>query len=430
MNKDFFFNIRATCDDFFQKYDEKERMYRFSSPKVLRLLEILRQFKPEMLPDDKQEESETKLLLEGEDTEISACVSENPVVAKHGDDCASDTKVVLTKENGIQACHMGSKKNNLLLNVSKSYICEERGCCHRDIGDVLKEAENLCVCHKGDRQLEVLHENQGQQNCEAYFHLLTCNNTGVLAVDSAKDCVCEDSANEVGIVKVVPELEKCTSCENDVTDRTVAGVPLLCREFDSNRNCKVPVIEGAFEIHGNDDCDKVKAGKIEGEICKEISGKNVEISTMPVTPVKRRMDVYSRNRGSRFSRRGYQKEDGSGPVRGKNDPAGWQYRNLQQDDLDALCGIIFVEQRFTAKILYHLLNVSMSILLPFCVEICTLLGYYAALNGSRLPMFRDNIYPEESSSHQHNSRSLKPFCVGICFLVSLYLFCSYYPWNL
>ena len=101
------FYFRATCDDFFQKYDEKERMYRFSSPKVLRLLEILRQFKLERLPDDKQEESETKLLLEAEDTEIGTCVSENAVVAKHGDDCASDTKVVLTKENGIQACRMG-----------------------------------------------------------------------------------------------------------------------------------------------------------------------------------------------------------------------------------------------------------------------------------------------------------------------------------
>jgi hypothetical protein len=37
---------------------------------------------------------------------------------------------------------------------------------------------------------------------------------------------------------------------------------------------------------------------------------------------------------------------------------GRQCRNVPQDDLDALCGIVFVEQRFTAKILYHLLNVS------------------------------------------------------------------------
>ena len=361
-----YFYFRATCDDFFQKYDEKERMYKFSSPKVLRLLEILRQFKPEKLPDDKQEESETKLLLENEDTEISTYVSENTVVTKQGNDRASDTKVVSTKENRLQTCCMGSQKNHLILNMSKSYIYEERDCCSCDVGDVLKEAENLCVCHKDDRQLEVLSEKQGQQNGETYFHLLTCTNVGVLAVDSVKDDVCEEPSNEVSIAKFVPTLERCTSCESDVTDAVVPGVPLLCREFDSNRNCKVAVIEGAFEIHGNDDCDKIIAGKIEDEICKEISVKNAEVNTMPVTPLKRRTDLYSRNRGSRFSRRGYQKEDGGGPVRGRNDPAGRQYRNLQQDDLDALCGIIFVEQRFTAKILYHLLNVSMRILSSLC----------------------------------------------------------------
>jgi hypothetical protein len=364
-----YFYFRATCDEFFQKYDEKERMYRFSSPKVLRLLEILRQFKPEKLPDDKQEVSETKLLCEAEGTEIGSCVSENAVVAEHGDDFASDAKVVSTKENEILTCHKGSQKNYLILNVNKGYVCEERGCCGCDIGAELKEAECLCV-HHDDKQLEVLHEKQGQLNGETYFQLLTCNNIGVLALDSVDDNVCENSASEVGIAKVVPAPDKCTSCASEVSDMKVASVPVLCTDFDSNRNCKVSVIEGAFEIHGNDGCDNIKRGKMEDEICKEISVKNDEISTVPLTTLKRRTDVYSRNRGLRFSRRGFLKEDGSGPVRGRSDPAGRQYRNLQQDDLDALCGIIFVEQRFTAKILYHLLNVSMSMSSVFYVGIC------------------------------------------------------------
>jgi len=353
-------------------------MYKFSSPKILRLLEILRQFKPEKLPDNKQEENETKLLPEAEDSAVSTYVSENKVVAEHGDDCASDTKVVPTKENRIQACHMGSQKNRLILNMSKSYVCEERGCCGCDIGDVLKEAENLCACRNDDRQLDVLREEQGQQSGETCSNLLACTN-GVLAVDSVKDDACEDPSDEVSIAKFVPTLERCTSCDSDVTDTVVAGAPLLCREFDSNRNCKVSVIEGAFEIQDNDDCDRMKGDKIEDEICKEISVKTAEVSTLPVTPLKRRTDVYSRNRGSRFSRRGYQKEDGGGPVRGRNDHAGRQYRTLQQDDLDALCGIIFVEQRFTAKILYHLLNVSMSILSSFCAVICFVVSYLFVL---------------------------------------------------
>ncbi|KAK3931803.1 Endoribonuclease Dcr-1 [Frankliniella fusca] len=38
--------IRAICEYEFQKYDDKEKIYKFCSPKVLRLLEILKQFKP------------------------------------------------------------------------------------------------------------------------------------------------------------------------------------------------------------------------------------------------------------------------------------------------------------------------------------------------------------------------------------------------
>lgn len=350
-------------------------MYKFSSPKVLRLFEILRQFKPEKLPDEKQEESETKLLPEAEDITVSTYVSENTVVAKDGDDCASDTKVVSTKDNGIQACDAGSQKNNIISNMSKSYECKEKSCSGCDSGDVLQEAEDFCTCHD-DRQLEVLHKEQGQQNSETYFHLLTCTDVGVSAVDSVKDDVREDLSDEVSDVKFVPMLEKCTSCDSDVTDVMVVGVPLLCSELDSNRNCKLSVIESAFEICGNEDCDKMKPDKIEDEICKEISVKNAEVHTTPVTPLRRRTDLYSRNRGSRFSRRGYQKEDGGGPVRGRNDPAGRQYRNLQQDDMDALCGIIFVEQRFTAKILYHLLNVSMSILFFYSVLAYVVLYHY------------------------------------------------------
>ena len=262
-------------------------MYKFSSPKVLRLLEILRQFKPEKLPHDKQEENETKLLPGAKDSAVSASVSENTVVAKHGEVCVSDTKVVSTKENRIQAFHMGTQKNRLILNMSKSYVCEERGCCGCNIGDVLKEAENLCVCHNDDRQFKMLGEEQGQQSGEVHLHLPTCTYFGVSAVDSVKDDVCEDPSNEVSIAKFVPTLERCTSCESDVTDAMVAGVPLLCREFDSNRNCKVSVIEGAFEILGNDDCEKMKAGKFDDEIIKENSVKNPKVSTMPVTPLKR-----------------------------------------------------------------------------------------------------------------------------------------------
>lgn len=39
-------NHRAICEFEFQQYEDKEKIYKFCSPKVLRLLEVLKQFKP------------------------------------------------------------------------------------------------------------------------------------------------------------------------------------------------------------------------------------------------------------------------------------------------------------------------------------------------------------------------------------------------
>jgi hypothetical protein len=349
--------FRAICDDYFQQYDEKDRIYRFSSPKVLRLLEILRQFKPEKLPNDKQEESESNSSLEAEGTEISKRVIGNMVPAKD----LHDAKVLPAKENRTVQCKNGNQ-NHLILNMCKSCSCEEtvsRSSCDQqreptgDMSGVPRNAESVL---NDVKQSEVLHEEQGCLNGETDHQELTCNSIRVLSVDHVARKLCSNSVNEVHTAKLVPSLEKCTGCESELSDVKDTSISLACKESDSNKNCKISVIDGSFANHNGNGCDRIGS-----EISKENSVRSVT-----VTPPKNRTDVYTRNRGSRFSRRGYQKEDGSGSLRGgRNDTAGRQYRNVQQDDLDALCGIVFVEQRFTAKILYHLLNVSTGMLLRF-----------------------------------------------------------------
>ncbi|XP_021929010.1 endoribonuclease Dcr-1-like isoform X4 [Zootermopsis nevadensis] len=377
--------IRSICDYIFQKYDEKERIYKFSTPKVLRLLEVLRQFKPEKLPDKKQEECETNALLETEglklDVErIGNCASGSTDVAKEEDDIPSNTKVLLAKEIESVGCVEGSQ-DDLSPNLCNSFISEKTFCCGcekqrglvNNIGDIVQEADGVLICPndvKMSYKSEVLHENVECVNGETCCHLVTClhesNNIEVLTVDYVQNKLCSNSENEVNIAKVVPSLEKCTSCVSVLSEMKAAqcaNIPLLCKELDSNKNSKMSVIEGSISNHSSDgsqsinDCDKIKTSKTETGISKKFSVKSDGGRSIPTTPSKCRTDLYPRNRGSRFSRRGYQKEDGSGPVRGgRNDTAGRQFRNMQQDDLDALCGIVFVEQRFTAKILYHLLN--------------------------------------------------------------------------
>jgi hypothetical protein len=350
--------FRAICDDYFQKYDEKDRIYRFSSPKVLRLLEILHQFKPEKSPDDSQGEGESDSLLEVEGTGINKCVSGNAVPVNG--EC--DTKVRSTKDDETVQRENGNP-NHSTLNMCKNTCSEETGCCGCEkqrqredaggVGVLQQHAENI---PSGAKQLEVSHEPQGCLNGETDCQPLTCNNIGVLSVDCVASNLCSDSASDVHISQVVPSLQKCTSCESELSDGNVTNIPVMCKVLNSNRNCKISVIDTLSPTHN--DCDKVG-----NEVGKENSVKSADVINMPVTPSKNRTDLYSRNRGSRFLRRGHQKEDGNGCVRGgRSDATGRHYRNVPPDDLDALCGIIFVEQRFTAKILYHLLNVSTSML--------------------------------------------------------------------
>jgi hypothetical protein len=273
-----------------------------------------------------------------------------------------DTKVQSTKENETVQFENGNQ-NHSTPNTCKNSCSEETVCCGyekqkectSDVGGVQQQHDAESVPSDA-KQLEVLHEQQGCLNGETDdCQVLAYSNIGVLSVDCVARKLCSHTANEVHISQLVASLEKCTSCESELSDVKGTSIPLVCKVLDSNKNCKMSVIDASFaNCNSNNGCDKIG-----NEISKESLAKSAEVRSMPVTPSKNRMDLYSRNRGSRFSRRGHQKEDGSGCLRGgRNDTTGRQCRNMQQDDLDALCGIVFVEQRFTAKILYHLLNVS------------------------------------------------------------------------
>lgn len=273
-----------------------------------------------------------------------------------------DTKVWSTKDNENVPCENGNQ-NHPIPNICKNDGSEQTVCCGcekqrenaSDVEVVLQDAESV---PSDAKQLEVLCEQQGCLNGETHCQVLTCNNIGVLSVNCVAGTLCSNSANDVHIAHVVPSIEKCTSCESALSDAKVTIIPLVNNVLNLNRNCKMSVIDTSLANHNSKGCDKIGS-----ELCRENSVKIAEVTGIPVTPTKNRTDVYSRNKGSRFSRRGHQKEDGSGCLRGgRNLTAGRHCRNVQLDDLDALCGIIFVEQRFTAKILYHLLNVSTAML--------------------------------------------------------------------
>ncbi|KAI5731860.1 hypothetical protein M8J77_017466 [Diaphorina citri] len=61
--------IRKICEDVFKTMDEKEALYKFVSPKVLRLIEIFKQYKPYCSPDDElfTEMTQKKIILDSKD---------------------------------------------------------------------------------------------------------------------------------------------------------------------------------------------------------------------------------------------------------------------------------------------------------------------------------------------------------------------------
>ncbi|PSN49931.1 Endoribonuclease Dcr-1 [Blattella germanica] len=323
--------IRAICEDFFQKYDEKDRIYQFSSPKVLRLLEILRQFKPDKLPEEKSEEGDSVRLESGNSCN---CIKEKVNYELPGNDNA---KVLSTKETEIT----DEKKEN-------SNHCE----CKID---------NIqCGCEIKTESVNDIEINNAIQASESVPTELNnkaanCSNDDSVDADDSIKCSCihnstvkeDDDDNksictQSGLESVkgnseahVKSLEECKSV---ITFNKYSNLSKFT-EVDTNKDDNLPVIDSSIHKDIRDecskDCDKTEIGKMKNEIVKEL--KNNEIRSTPENPSRSPPDFYQRNRGYRFSRRGFQREDGVGSARGgRNDNVGRQYRNPQQDDVDAL----------------------------------------------------------------------------------------------
>lgn len=98
--------IRKICEDVFKSMDEKEALYKFVSPKVLRLIELFRQYKPKRCPDDELfiEMTQKKIILDSLDLiALKVCgdkickveVDENSI-----DRNAKDTFVYVGRDRG------------------------------------------------------------------------------------------------------------------------------------------------------------------------------------------------------------------------------------------------------------------------------------------------------------------------------------------
>lgn len=70
--------IRSLCEEVFQKFSEYERIEKFSRPKVLRLLEILRLYRPQIILKNSpcNEGQNTTAVVNNEEADLSSAQTE------------------------------------------------------------------------------------------------------------------------------------------------------------------------------------------------------------------------------------------------------------------------------------------------------------------------------------------------------------------
>lgn len=105
-----FIEIRAFCEQIFQRYtSDKDCIEAHSSPKALRLLDILRQFKPERPPESTATEQATNTINE---TTATAATNHSANVSENADKSTINSEQKPTKIVRIAGTqmHMGGKK--------------------------------------------------------------------------------------------------------------------------------------------------------------------------------------------------------------------------------------------------------------------------------------------------------------------------------
>lgn len=351
---------RVTCEHYFTQFTELDRILNFSTPKVLRLIEIIRQFRPKKAPDlqsveipaapqggesnsgelncpEENPSSSTQLLddndKESEDFQAAVSILNEVRITELTD----DNEETVTDGNRLVINHWNNEGN---LNDTVSVISSKgngQSMSIVDKADVFKDAQ------------EFLEDKDDWQDCLSELitswvdPLFSChlgsngdNNS------SSREQVKEISDNESSVQKEnldwgqVPGGPSWLSVDVDEPSPYLKVEDLFPKTNPSSRKSKKR--EKYFQRFEN--YDPVEGWK----------NNNFKLPDNELSPINRESPAGAANEKTLVKWKG----------RGK----AWrlakkeQRKNYSLDDADSLVGIIFVERRFTAKVLFHLLNVS------------------------------------------------------------------------
>ncbi|XP_046985158.1 endoribonuclease Dcr-1-like [Schistocerca americana] len=356
--------IRAVCDDYFKGLPEKEKILKFSSPKVLRLLEIIKQFKPVRclcVREENQSVKDTKICTVPEccgviknrefpeetisvlsyDRSLLLSLNFSPSV-----DAIKIQNHVKCKDLPFSICDTAEcqrMSNHIYDNNSMNCFIKHRSfpvciysCSLRTCGDEDIHGKHV---HMNGSTLKIVSEQFSIANV-----LRNVWNSCRRSLHSSSESLCHVELNKLSPVSLLRTLH-INNCDC-----------IHCKY-----HAYVSLHEGYSEENNVDECvvsvlSKNDVSTFRENLSSEVSLNNTltksyfdnydDQKSEPSTPCRA---VIGRGRSSKQLRK-------AGPGSGKFDVQGRNFRSALQDDADALCGIVFVEKKFTAKILYHLLN--------------------------------------------------------------------------
>lgn len=412
-----FFVSRAICDDVFQEIEESEKIYKFSSPKVLRLVEIIRSFKPKY-----QKAKPVSIINETEDLpsmsvqSVQKNISEklNSVVELNS---KSTNETEILPNLLAQVVHERvSDKSNYVVELNGNTINETEvtsGSTETVHENIIEKSSSVVEANSKSINdtdtfpilfAQVLHENVSEKSSSVLeVNGQSVNETETLSSLSAKVVdgniieelssveVSDKSLNETETVLHDKISDKSNTvvdgyepngkledknhlvCKNDESQPLVEAKhsediqPVNSENISNDNAIEVvtnTVMNKVKNININDENNIVSVRKPADDVDKSFNLKNIGLqTTISNTAILNNDETISKKlnqedsgvagkssrfrgkaRGSKFQKKGFT------PFRSS--------RTGLLEDGENLCAIIFVEDPFTAKMLFHLLNVS------------------------------------------------------------------------
>lgn len=310
--------IRAICDNVFQDLSEAERIYRYSSPKILRLIEVVRQFKPNKPIENECNSELTESPVANKAQSICDNLEKMDNIINY--DCNNDLSSVISDKSTCQISYINISPesdgkedvcfNNVKNSSSDIYHHSMKNTNH-SVSKALKNQISCFIC--------------GKFNCSGY-------------ADNENDSDSEKSNNRLENGFSDEKITcKSTHFPNGMSHENNSSCSIIEKNnlnlVKVNGCSKSPTLTAEFQENGKEICPKMTDNKSQGN-----GVTNGELLANKTTRW--------RGRG-----RGWRHRKGVGGV-----GHGKSMRHQLSEDADNLCGIVFVEKRFTAKILYHLFH--------------------------------------------------------------------------